>query len=69
MRDAPQIEYVWMDGKPVVKTDEIALRIARGDYGFMPGPQNPRFWFMALGIFLFLLGGGLKVRSMLKGEG
>jgi len=67
--DAPQIEYVWMDGKPVVKTDEVALRIARGDYGFMPGPKNPRFWFIAFGLVLLLVGGGLKIRSMLKKEG
>jgi hypothetical protein len=69
MQDVPQIKYVWFNGKVVPQTDEIALAIARGDYGFMPGPQNPRFWFMALGLGLLLLGGGLKIRTMLKGAG
>ena len=69
VKNVPQIEYVWFNGKIVAKTDEIALAIARGDHGFMPGPKNPRFWFMALGAILLLVGGGLKIRSMLKGEG
>jgi len=66
MQDAPHIEHVWFNGRIVPKTDEVALRIARGDYGFMPGPKNPRFWFMALGLGMLLLGAGLKIRSMLK---
>jgi hypothetical protein len=66
MYDAPQIQYVWMDGKPVLKTDEVALAIARGGHKFIPGPQEPRFWLIALGIIMMLLGGGLKLRDMLK---
>jgi hypothetical protein len=66
MQDALQIEHVWMDGKPVLKTDEVALAIARGGHKFIPGPQEPRFWLIALGIIMMLLGGGLKLRDMLK---
>jgi hypothetical protein len=64
--DALQIQYVWLDGEIVPKTDEVALRIARGDHKFMPGPKEPRFWFIALGIIMLLLGGGMKLRDMLK---
>ncbi|MDR1493396.1 MAG: hypothetical protein LBT05_11840 [Planctomycetaceae bacterium] len=64
--DAQQIEYVWMDGKIVVKTDEVALAIARGGRKFIPGPDEPRFWMMALGIIMMLIGGGWKLRDMLK---
>jgi hypothetical protein len=64
--DAQQIQYVWMDGKIVVKTDEVALAIARGGHKFIPGPDQPRFWMMALGIIMMLVGGGLKLRDMLK---
>jgi hypothetical protein len=64
--DSQQIQYVWMDGKIEPLTDEVALRIARGDHKFMPGPAEPRFWFIALGIIMLLLGGGLKLRDMLK---
>jgi hypothetical protein len=66
MQDVPQIEYVWMDGEIVPKTDEVALAIARGGHKFIPGPQEPRFWLIALGIIMMLLGGGLKLRDMLK---
>jgi hypothetical protein len=66
VRNALQIEHVWMDGEIVPKTDEVALRIARGDHKFMPGPKEPRFWFIALGIIMLLLGGGMKLRDMLK---
>jgi hypothetical protein len=66
MQDAPQIQYVWMDGKPVLKTDEVALAIARGGHKFIPEPDEPRFWMMALGIIMMLVGGGWKLRDMLK---
>jgi hypothetical protein len=66
MQDVPQIQYVWMDGKIVPKTDEVALAIARGGHKFIPGPDQPRFWLIALGIIMMLLGGGLKLRDMLK---
>ena len=49
MQDVPQIDYVWLDGKPVVNTDEIALRIARGDYGFMMGRRILAFGLWPLG--------------------
>lgn len=65
MQDAPQIQYVWMDGKAVVLTDEVALRIARGNHGFMPGPKEPRFWFIFFGIVLMAAGLTLKIRDML----
>jgi hypothetical protein len=66
VKNVPQIEYVWMDGKIVVKTDEVALAIARGGHKFIPGHDEPRFWMMALGIIMMLVGGGLKLRDMLK---
>jgi hypothetical protein len=66
--DTPQIQYVWMDGKIVPKTDEVMLAIARGGHKFIPGPNESRFWFIALGLFLMFLGGGLKLYSMLKGK-
>ena len=56
--DAQQIEYIWLDGKIVPKTDEAMLAIARGNHKFMPGPDEPRFWLMAIGIILILIGGG-----------
>jgi hypothetical protein len=61
IRDAPQIDYVWHDGKIVPKTDEVMLDIARGGHKFMPGPDNPRFWMMLLSIILILTGGGMWV--------
>jgi hypothetical protein len=64
--DAQQIEHVWLDGKIVPKTDEVMLAIARGGHKFIPGPNESRFWFIALGLFLMFLGGGLKLYSMLK---
>ncbi|MDR1492617.1 MAG: hypothetical protein LBT05_07840 [Planctomycetaceae bacterium] len=66
MQDAPQIQYVWMDGKIVVKTDEVVLAIARGGRKFIQGPDEPRFWMIALGIIMILVGGGWKLRDMLK---
>jgi hypothetical protein len=64
--DAQQIQYVWLDGEIVPRTDEVALAIARGGHKFIPGPKESRFWFMALGLILILLGGGSKLYSMLK---
>jgi len=58
IKDAPQIQYIWMDGKPVVKTDEAMLAIARGGHKFMPGPDNPRFWMVIISVILILIGGG-----------
>ena len=60
MQDAPQIQYIWMDGKIVPKTDELMLQIARGGHKFMPGPKEPRFWFMSIGIILILIACGTK---------
>lgn len=68
MEDAPQIKYVWLEGKIVPLTDKLALAQARG-HGFIPGPTEPRFWFMAIGILLMLIGGGriLYKYIMVKG--
>jgi len=66
MKNSPQIEYVWMDGKPVVKTDEVALAIARSGHKFMPGPNEPRFWLISIGLLLFLFGGGVKTYQYFK---
>ncbi|MDR1480120.1 MAG: hypothetical protein LBJ00_14385 [Planctomycetaceae bacterium] len=65
-QDALQIDHVWFNGKIVPKTDEIALAIARGNHKFIPGPDEPRFWFIALGLIMVFLGGGLKLWAMFK---
>jgi len=58
MQDARHIEHIWLDGKIVPKTNEAMLAIARGGHKFMPGPDEPRFWLMTIGIILILIGGG-----------
>ena len=68
MQDARQIQYIWLDGKIVPKTDEAMLAIARGGHKFMPGPDSPRFWLMAIGIILILIGGGRLAYKYFRGE-
>ncbi|MGL6193800.1 MAG: hypothetical protein ACRC2T_03150 [Thermoguttaceae bacterium] len=68
MQDAPQIEYIWMDGKIVPKTDELMLAIARGGHKFMPGVSEPRFWLMAIGLIVIIVAGGIKLRRFLAGR-
>ncbi|MDR0609751.1 MAG: hypothetical protein LBG58_06550 [Planctomycetaceae bacterium] len=63
--DAPQIDYVWFDGEIVPLTDEIALARIRG-HGFIPGVREPRFWFIAAGIFMVTLALGLKIRDFFR---
>jgi len=68
MQDAPQIKYVWLNGKIVPLSDDVALARARG-HGFMPGPDSPRFWFVSIGILLLLIGAGrLAYRYFVRGE-
>ena len=67
MQDALQIEYIWMDGKAVPKTDDAMLALARG-HKFMPGVSEPRFWLMAVGLVMLLVGGGILLRRHLKSE-
>ncbi len=64
--DVPQIEYIWKGGKILPKTDELMLEIARGDHTFMPYPNESRFWLIALGVLMILVGGGFKLRQYLK---
>ncbi|MDR2170297.1 MAG: hypothetical protein LBP59_09160 [Planctomycetaceae bacterium] len=66
VQDALQIDHIWYKGKVVVKTDEVALSIARGNYGFIPGVSDVRFWFMLLSLIIVLVGFGLKIKSMIK---
>lgn len=68
MRDVPQIEYIWLDGKVVPKTNEVMLAIARGGHKFMPGPSEPRFWFMAIGITLIVLALGRMAYKHFKNK-
>ena len=68
MQDARQIQYIWLDGKIVPKTDEAMLAIAMGDHKFMPGPDSPRFWLMAIGIILILIGVGRLAYRYFRGE-
>jgi len=57
MQDAAHIEYIWLDGKIVPKTNKAMLALLRG-HKFMPGPGEPRFWLMLIGIILILVSGG-----------
>ncbi|GHT27458.1 hypothetical protein FACS18942_06820 [Planctomycetales bacterium] len=66
MQDAPQIQYIWMDGKIEPKTDELMLRIAQGDNKFIPGVSKPRFWLMAIGILFIVLGFSLKAKTLIQ---
>lgn len=68
MLDAPQIEYIWFDGKIEPKTDDLMLRVARGDHGFMPGVREPRFWLMTIGLLLIVIAIYFKVKAMYKRE-
>jgi len=54
-----------IDGKVVVLTDELALAQARG-HGFIPGPTEPRFWLVTIGILLMLVGGGKMLYDHIK---
>ena len=55
-------------GKVIVKTDDVMMQIARGGHKFMPGPDSPRFWLMAIGIILILIGGGRLAYKYFRGE-
>lgn len=55
--DQPQIDHVWLDGKIIPLTDELALARARG-HAFVPGVREPRFWMLALGIGMILFACG-----------
>jgi len=68
VEDSPQIARVWFDGEIIVRTDELMMQIARGGHKFMPGPDSPRFWFMTIGIMLFLLGCGKLAYDRFKKE-
>jgi hypothetical protein len=65
MQEAPQIRYVWLDGEIVPYTDEVALARIRG-HGFIPGVQEPRFWFIAAGVILIILGLFFKIKMILQ---
>ena len=64
VEDVPQIKYVWLDGKVVPYTDELALARVRG-HGFKPGVREPRFWMMGAGILMIVIALVLKVREYL----
>ena len=57
-----QIEHVWLDGKVVPYTDELALARVRG-HGFKPSVREPRFWMMGAGIIMIVIALVLKVRE------
>jgi hypothetical protein len=54
MQDAPQIQYVWVDGKIKPWTDELAIAQIRG-VKFIPGVREPCFWLIASGIIMISL--------------
>jgi hypothetical protein len=60
-----QIQHVWLDGKVVPLTDELALARARG-HGFIPGVREPRFWLWALGIAMILYAFGHQTYLFFK---
>ena len=64
---SPQIAYMWLDGEVVPQTDEAMLALASG-HKFMPGVGEPRFWLMAVGLMMLLIGGGILLRRHLKSE-
>ncbi|GHT23441.1 hypothetical protein FACS189419_07380 [Planctomycetales bacterium] len=66
MEDAPQIAYIWLNGKIEPKTDEVMLKIAQGDHKFIPGADEPRFWIMALGAILIIVGFTFKGIELYK---
>lgn len=67
MDEVPPIRYVWLDGKIVPWTDELALALARGHgRGFIPGVGSPRFWLMAIGVIMIAVALGVKTREYFK---
>lgn len=69
-RNDPQNEDIWMDGEVVPKTDERMLAIARQHrHKFFPGPNEPRFWLITIGLLLILAAGGIQIRRHLKSNG
>ena len=66
MQDALHIEHIWYDGKIVPKTNEVMLAIARGNHKFMPGPNEPRFWLMAIGIILIVVALGKMLYDIIQ---
>jgi hypothetical protein len=65
MQDAPQIQYVWLDGEIVPLTDELALARIR-EHGFIPGVREPRFWFIAAGAVLIFLSIFFKIKMIIQ---
>jgi hypothetical protein len=65
MADAPQIKYIWLDGKIVPYTDELALARLRG-HKFVPGVREVQFWLITLGFVLLMLGVGSGVWKYVK---
>ena len=67
MQDAAHIQHIWLDGKVVPLTDELALARARG-HGFIPGVREPRFWLMTLGIAMILIALGRMAYRYFTGK-
>ena len=69
-QDAIQIKHIWLDGRIVPLTDELALALARArGHGFIPGVREPRFWMMALGIVMILFALGRMAYKYFKSKG
>ncbi|MDR2172197.1 MAG: hypothetical protein LBP59_18785 [Planctomycetaceae bacterium] len=66
VQDDLQTNYIWYKGKIVVKTNEIESAIERGDRGAIPSPRELRFWIMLISLILIFIGGGLKIKSIIK---
>jgi len=52
VKNAPHLQYVWRDGKPVPLFDQSLLS-SRG-LKFFGSPASPRFWMILIGIILIV---------------
>ena len=66
MHDDPQVEHIWYDGEIVPKTSELMMEIAMEDHMFMHGPDETRFWMLAIGILLIVLGLGKMLYDIIR---
>jgi hypothetical protein len=64
MKDANHLDFMWKDGKVVPITDEAILAL-RGQR-FIPYPNEPRFWLIAIGSAMIILSIVLKIREYRK---
>jgi hypothetical protein len=59
---------MWLDSGIVPKTDENIMKLLRG-HKFMPGPAEPRFWMLWIGVTLILIAFGKFVYDHFRKKG